>query len=70
MVIGATSGLGADREGFGRVGDEVTPEGLIECLDEPRDHASRRFVPYGPSRAGAEALSLIMAEGLRPTASR
>ncbi len=24
------------------------------------------FVPYGPSRAGAEALSLIMAEDLRP----
>ncbi|MHB8341158.1 MAG: SDR family NAD(P)-dependent oxidoreductase [Mycobacteriales bacterium] len=26
----------------------------------------RGFVPYGPSRAGAEALSLIMAEDLRP----
>lgn len=24
------------------------------------------FVPYGPSRAGAEALSMIMAEDLRP----
>jgi len=26
----------------------------------------RGFVPYGPSRAGAESLSLIMAEDLRP----
>lgn len=26
----------------------------------------RGFVPYGPSRAGSEALSLIMAEDLRP----
>src|ERR1035441_8172427 len=26
----------------------------------------RGFVPYGPSRAGAEALSLIMTEDLRP----
>jgi NAD(P)-dependent dehydrogenase (short-subunit alcohol dehydrogenase family) len=26
----------------------------------------RGFVPYGPARAGAEALSLIMAEDLRP----
>ena len=28
----------------------------------------RGFVPYGPSRAGAEALSLIMTEDLRPHA--
>lgn len=28
----------------------------------------RGFVPYGPSRAGAEALSLIMTEDLRPYA--
>lgn len=26
----------------------------------------RGFVPYGPSRAGAESLSIIMAEDLRP----
>ena len=26
----------------------------------------RGFVPYGPSRAGGEALSLIMTEDLRP----
>jgi len=26
----------------------------------------RGFIPYGPSRAGAESLSLIMAEDLRP----
>jgi gluconate 5-dehydrogenase len=26
----------------------------------------RGFVPYGPSRAGAESLSLIMTEDLRP----
>lgn len=33
------------------------------------NHATMRrrgFVPYGPSRAGAEALSLIMTEDLRP----
>ena len=41
--------------------------GRIVCVTMNHETMRRRgFVPYGPSRAGAESLALIMAEDLRP----
>jgi gluconate 5-dehydrogenase len=43
------------------------PRGKIVNISMNHETMRRRgFVPYGPSRAGAESLSLIMAEDLRP----
>lgn len=57
------------------VRDELSVRGGIESvaarwhgLDAFMNHETMRrrgFIPYGPSRAGAESLSLIMAEDLR-----
>lgn len=41
--------------------------GRVVCVTINRETMVRRgFVPYGPSRAGAEALAMVMSEDLRP----
>lgn len=59
--------------GYFRVASAVVPlmlaAGHGKIVNISMNHATMRrrgFVPYGPSRAGAESLSLIMAEDLRP----
>ncbi len=47
----------------------LAAQGTGRIVNITMNHATMRrrgFVPYGPSRAGAEALSLIMTEDLRP----
>ncbi|EHQ88331.1 SDR family NAD(P)-dependent oxidoreductase [Desulfosporosinus youngiae] len=39
---------------------------IINITTDHEDMRCKGFVPYGPSRAGAESLSYIMAEDLRP----
>ena len=48
---------------------QLVAQGSGRIVNISMNHSTMRrrgFVPYGPSRAGAEALSLIMAEDLRP----
>jgi len=59
--------------GYFRVAPAVVPlflrSGHGKIVNISMNHATMRrrgFVPYGPSRAGAESLALIMAEDLRP----
>lgn len=58
--------------GYFRVAGAVVPlilsAGRGKIINISMNHATMRrrgFIPYGPSRAGAESLSLIMAEDLR-----
>ncbi len=47
----------------------LVAQGAGRIVNISMNHSTMRrrgFVPYGPSRAGAEALSLIMTEDLRP----
>jgi NAD(P)-dependent dehydrogenase (short-subunit alcohol dehydrogenase family) len=60
--------------GYFQVAKEVTPRMLAaghgRIVNVSMNHATMKragFVPYGPSRAGAEALSRIMAADLRGT---
>jgi len=44
-------------QGYGKIINITTNDETMRC---------KGFIPYGPSRAGAESLSYIMAEDLRP----
>src|SRR5947209_238947 len=59
--------------GYFRVASAAVPlllqAGRGKIINISMNHETMRrrgFVPYGPSRAGAESLALIMAEDLRP----
>ncbi len=70
---GFTAVIDTNLTGYFRVASAVVPlflrdrGGKIVNISMNHETMRRRgFVPYGPSRAGAESLSLIMAEDLRP----
>ncbi len=70
---GFTAVIDTNLTGYFRVAAAVVPlflrtgHGKIVNISMNHETMRRRgFVPYGPSRAGAESLSLIMAEDLRP----
>ena len=70
---GFTAVIDTNLTGYFRVAAAVVPlflrdgGGTIVNISMNHETMRRRsFVPYGPSRAGAESLSLIMAEDLRP----
>ncbi len=70
---GFTAVIDTNLTGYFRVASSVVPlllqadRGKIVNISMNHETMRRRgFVPYGPSRAGAESLSLIMAEDLRP----
>ena len=70
---GFTAVIDTNLTGYFRVAAAVVPlflrdgGGAIVNISMNHETMRRRgFVPYGPSRAGAESLSLIMAEDLRP----
>jgi NAD(P)-dependent dehydrogenase (short-subunit alcohol dehydrogenase family) len=73
-VAGFQAVLGTNLTGYFLMAREVTPRmldaggGRIVNISMNHSTMNRRgFVPYGPSRAGAEALSRIMAADLRGT---
>ncbi len=68
-----TAVIDTNLTGYFRVATAVVPfflhDGGGKIVNISMNHETMRrrgFVPYGPSRAGAESLSLIMAEDLRP----
>jgi NAD(P)-dependent dehydrogenase (short-subunit alcohol dehydrogenase family) len=70
---GFTAVIDTNLTGYFRVASAAVPllleaeRGKIINISMNHETMRRRgFVPYGPSRAGAESLSLIMAEDLRP----
>ncbi len=70
---GFTAVIDTNLTGYFRVASAVVPlllqadRGKIVNISMNHETMRRRgFVPYGPSRAGAESLSRIMAEDLRP----
>jgi len=70
---GFTAVIDTNLTGYFRVAAAVVPlllwagHGKIVNISMNHETMGRRgFVPYGPSRAGAESLALIMAEDLRP----
>ena len=70
---GFTAVIDTNLTGYFRVAAAVVPlflrdgGGAIVNISMNHETMRRRgFVPYGPSRAGAESLSLIMTEDLRP----
>jgi len=70
---GFTAVIDTNLTGYFRVAAAVVPlflrDGGGKIVNISMNHETMRrrgFIPYGPSRAGAEALSLIMAEDLRP----
>jgi len=70
---GFTAVIDTNLTGYFRVAAAVVPlflrdgGGTIVNISMNHETMRRRgFIPYGPSRAGAESLSLIMAEDLRP----
>ena len=70
---GFTAVIDTNLTGYFRVASAVVPlflrSGHGKIVNISMNHATMRrrgFVPYGPSRAGAESLALIMAEDLRP----
>jgi NAD(P)-dependent dehydrogenase (short-subunit alcohol dehydrogenase family) len=70
---GFTAVIDTNLTGYFRVAAAVVPlflrDGGGKIVNISMNHETMRrrgFVPYGPSRAGAESLSLIMAEDLRP----
>jgi gluconate 5-dehydrogenase len=70
---GFTAVVDTNLTGYFRVAAAVVPlflrdgGGAIVNISMNHETMRRRgFVPYGPSRAGAESLSLIMTEDLRP----
>lgn len=70
---GFTAVIDTNLTGYFRVAAAVVPlflrddGGKIVNISMNHETMRRRgFIPYGPSRAGAESLSLIMAEDLRP----